>query len=138
MRSATLTLLSRPSAAPPPPKPEPVLAKPEPVAAVPKPATPAPAPTGLDPAKTQATVKSHLAEIQRCYERGKMDYPELKGRVTMRIAVSATGGVTSATVESSSLANSAVESCMASAIAGWKFPVPAGGPAIISYPFNLR
>ena len=123
-----------------PPKPEPEAAKPDAVAVVPKPkpAAPAPAPTGLDPAKTQATVRSHLSEIQRCYERGKMDYPELKGKVTMRIAVSATGSVTSAAVESSSLGNSAVESCMTSAIGGWKFPAPAGGPAIISYPFNLR
>ena len=124
---------------PPPPKPEPTTPKPEAVAAAPKaPAAASPAPTGLDPAKTQATVRSHLSEIQRCYERGRMDYPELKGRVTMRIAVAATGSVTSATVESSSLANSAVESCISSAIAGWKFPQPAGGPAIISYPFNLR
>ena len=126
------------AAAPTPPKPEPVTPKAEAVAAAPKPAAAPSTPTGLDPAKTQATVRSHLPEIQRCYERGKMDYPELKGRVTMRIAVSATGSVTSAAVESSSLANGAVESCMTSAISRWKFPAPLGGPAIISYPFNLR
>jgi outer membrane biosynthesis protein TonB len=134
---------AKPIAQAPAPKPEPAPpSKPEPVAAAPKPRLAPPAasaaPTGLDPAKTQATVRGHLGEIQRCYERAKMDDPELKGRITMRIAVSATGTVTSAAVESSTLGSTAAESCMKTTIAGWKFPAPAGGPAIISYPFNLR
>jgi TonB family protein len=94
--------------------------------------------SGLDPAKTQALVRSHLPEIQRCYERGKMDDPEIKGRVTLRISVSTSGAVTSAVVETSSLRSSAVESCVVSAVRGWTFPAPVGGPAVISYPFNLH
>lgn len=93
---------------------------------------------GLDPAKTQTAVRSHLGEVQRCYERGKMDYPELKGRVTLRISVSAAGAVTSAAVESSSLGSTFVENCIVSAVQDWKFPAPVGGPAVISYPFNLH
>jgi TonB family protein len=92
----------------------------------------------LDPAKTQATVRGHLPEIQRCYERGKMDEPELRGRVTLKISVSATGAVSSATVETSTLHSSAVESCMIATVGGWTFAPPAGGPAVISYPFNLH
>lgn len=98
----------------------------------------APAQTGLDPAKTQAVVRSHLPEIQRCYERGRMDDAELKGRVTMRISVSVSGAVSAATVESSTLHSGSVEGCMEGAVLGWKFPVPIGGPAVISYPFNLH
>jgi TonB family protein len=93
---------------------------------------------GMDLAKTQAAVRSHLSEVQRCYERGKMDDPDIKGRVTLRISVSEAGAVSSVLVESSSLGSSAVESCIASAIKGWKFPAPVGGPAVISYPFNLH
>jgi hypothetical protein len=96
------------------------------------------APAGLDPTKTQAVVRSHLSEIQRCYERGKMDDSELKGRVTIRIAVSASGAVSAAAVESSSLRSSSVEGCIVGAVSGWKFPAPVGGPAVISYPFNLH
>jgi serine/threonine protein kinase len=157
---------AEPKVVPPAPetKPEPLGASKPPVAAT----TPAPAPaapkahatpppaaapttsptttaparppvaSGLDPVKTQALVKSHLPEVQRCYERGKMDDPELKGRITLKISVSVTGAVTSAMVESSSLRSSAVESCVVGAVKGWKFPVPVGGPAVISYPFNLR
>jgi len=56
----------------------------------------------------------------------------------LRISVSEAGAVSSVLVESSSLGSSAVESCIASAIKGWKFPAPVGGPAVISYPFNLH
>jgi serine/threonine-protein kinase len=143
--------------APPPPlaqvdapaKPAVAATPPEPTAAAPKvhattpaagpaTATARPAASGLDPAKTQALVRSHLPEIQRCYERGKMDDPDIKGRVTVRISVSASGAVTLAAIEASSLHSSAVESCVVSAIRGWTFPAPVGGPAVISYPFNLR
>jgi hypothetical protein len=122
----------------------PAAASPAPAAAKTIPSAPvaaaahAPVQTGLDPAKTQAVVRSHLPEVQRCYERGKMDDADLKGRVTIRISVSASGAVSAATVESSSLRSSSVEGCVAGAILGWKFPVPAGGSAIISYPFNLH
>jgi serine/threonine-protein kinase len=95
-------------------------------------------PPGLDRAKTQGFVRSHLGEIQRCYERGKMDEPDLKGRVTLKISVSETGAVTSAAVESSSLHSSSVESCIVGVVRAWKLPAPIGGPAIVSYPFDLH
>jgi hypothetical protein len=87
----------------------------------------------------QAVVRSRLFEVRRCYERGKMDEPELKGRVTVRIAIPPSGGVASALVESSSLGNSRVEGCIVDAVRGWPFPAPAGTtPLVISYPFNLH
>jgi TonB family protein len=93
----------------------------------------------LDPARIQAVVKARLPEVRRCYERAKMDEPDLKGRVTLRISVSATGAVSSSTIESSTLGNSRVESCIADAVQGWRFPAPLGGKtAVISYPFNLH
>ncbi len=143
-----------PAAAPPPEtapgaQPTPALAKAE-APPAPKPAStgagkadapaslrPKPA-SGVDPVKTQLFVRSHLGEVQRCYERGKMDEPDLKGRVTLKIFIAETGAVTSAMVDSSSLRSSAVESCIATTVLSWKFPAPIGGPAVISYPFNLK
>jgi outer membrane biosynthesis protein TonB len=134
---------------PPPLKPAPALAKadsppaPNPTSTVaakvetPPAVRPKPA-SGVDPVKTQVFVKSHLGEVQRCYERGKMDEPDLKGRVTLKILIAESGAVTSATVESSTLRSSVVESCIATTVKGWKFPAPIGGPAVISYPFNLK
>lgn len=109
------------------------------------PAAPVPAvaarpttPGGVDPAKTQAIVRGHLPEIQRCYERGRMDDPDLKGRVTVRITISAIGAVSAARIDSSTLGNGGVEGCILNAVQTWKFPAPIGGSAVISYPFNLR
>jgi TonB family protein len=132
---------------PAPTKPDVSAAPTEPAPVTPKVRVTPPAPTpgagppvakGLDPVKTQAIVRSHLPEVQRCYERGKMDDPEIRGRITLRIVVGVTGKVTSAMVENSSVRSSAVESCVLDAVQGWTFPAPVGGPAVISYPFNLR
>jgi len=95
-------------------------------------------PGAVDAAKTQMVVRSHLPEIQRCYERGKMDDPDLRGRVTVRIAISANGTVSDARIDGSTLGNGGVEGCMTSAVRSWKFPTPTAGGAVISYPFNLR
>jgi serine/threonine-protein kinase len=137
-------------AAAPAPVPVPLAAKGHPtvtpaVAAAPAPppaAPPAPrklAAGTVDPLRTQAVVKEHLPEIQQCYERGRMDDPELTGRVTVRINIASGGTVTAAAVESSSLGDSRVEACIVNAVRGWKFPEPTGGaPATISYPFNFH
>jgi TonB family protein len=126
----------------PPPRPVPQRAV---VASQPGPASTLAVPTipraggTLDPARVQAVVKSRLPEIRRCYERGKMDEPDLKGRVTVKISVSGTGAVSSSTIETSTLGNSRVETCIADAVQGWRFPAPSGGTsAVISYPFNLH
>jgi eukaryotic-like serine/threonine-protein kinase len=140
---------SAPAAAAPAPGTIPALTKPEAAPAL-KPAsavagkTDAPASirpkvvSGVDPVKTQVFVRSHLGEVQRCYERGKMDDPDLKGRVTLKIFIAETGAVTSAMVDSSSLRSSVVEDCIATTVKDWKFPAPVGGAAVISYPFNLK
>ena len=88
-------------------------------------ATPTPASRGLDPARTQAMVRARLPEVQRCYERGKMDDPDLRGRVTIRISVSPAGAVMSAAVESSSLRSSSVESCIVGPYKGGSFLPPS-------------
>jgi TonB family protein len=120
-----------------PPAPEP-LPGPQP-SPTPKPRPVGPRPGSIEPAAIQMVVRSRLPEIERCYARGKMDDPELRGRVTVRIRIAPNGVVTSAGVESSSLSQSGVESCIVEAVQSWTFPAPAGGqPAVISYPFNLR
>ena len=110
-----------------------------PVAAAPTPAPASPRPGSIDPAAIQSVVRSRVPEIERCYARGKMDDPELKGRVTVRIHIAGNGAVTSAEVEGSTVSQSGVESCIVEAVGSWKFPPPVGGqPAVISYPFNLH
>jgi serine/threonine-protein kinase len=131
---------SKPAVAAKPPELAPAVEKSQATAAPGGPATaPArPGTTGLDPAKTQMMVKSRLPEIRHCYDIGKLEKPDIKGSVTVRISVSKSGSVTSAAIESSSLHSSVAEGCVVSKIRAWTFPTPVGGPTVISYPFNFR
>jgi hypothetical protein len=96
----------------------------------------APAPGTVDAGAVRAVVRAHLAEIQECVSRARMDNRDLKGRITMRIALSATGAVTATSVASSTGATPGLEACMRKVVSGWTFPAPAGGvPAAIRYPF---
>ncbi|HKE20421.1 MAG TPA: TonB family protein [Kofleriaceae bacterium] len=136
----------------PQPRPEPADAKPtappareEPpprrtVPAPPaQPATARPPPGTMDRQATRDAVGRHLPEIRTCFERGRMDNPQLAGRVLVRIAVSPTGKVTSASVSRSDVRSQLVESCIVSAIERWTLPAPAGGAAAtITYPFSYH
>jgi TonB family protein len=106
-----------------------------PVTAAPKPPA-GPAPGTVDASAVRAVVRAHLAEIQTCVSRARMDDRDLHGRVTMRIELAANGAVTGTSVASSSGATPSLESCMRKAVATWTFPAPAGGvTAAIRYPF---
>jgi eukaryotic-like serine/threonine-protein kinase len=104
-----------------------------------QPATARPAPGTMDRQATRDAVGRHLPEIRTCFERGRMDNPQLAGRVLVRIAVSPGGKVTSATVAQSDVRSQLVESCIVAAIERWTLPSPAGGAAAtITYPFSYH
>ncbi len=83
-------------------------------------------------------VHRHINEVKFCYEQQLNARPDLQGRVTTKFVISPTGSVQSAMVESSSLRNEAVESCIVSAVRRWTFPAPdGGGVVVVNYPFLL-
>jgi TonB family protein len=95
-----------------------------------------PAPGTLDPDATRKVVRRRLPQVQTCFQRGRMDNPQLSGRVLVRIDVGPSGKVISARIARSSLDNQTVESCIVSTVKSWTLPAPAGGvPATITYPF---
>jgi hypothetical protein len=143
------------------PAPEPVVAAPPsevvPPPAPPKavvPAHPAPAaalvpssalaashvPVGgsIDSARVQQVFSQHQVDVQRCHQRAKIDNSDVRGKLNMKIAVSPSGQVTAATIESSNLHNRALEECVAAAVQSWSFPAPTGGPVTLSHQFVLR
>jgi TonB family protein len=100
---------------------------------------PAPEAGRVDPEATRRVVRSHLGEIRTCHERGRMDDPDLSGRVVVRITIGRTGKVMSTAIASSTLDTPSVERCITSAVQKWTFPAPGGaGTAVIEYPFVLR
>jgi TonB family protein len=104
----------------------------------PGPATPGPAvkKDEIDVAATRAVVRTHVAAIQQCYERAKMDDQSLAGSMTVRITISPDGAVTGTQVTKSTIGSPAVERCVTNEVSHWHLPKPTGGNAAsLLYPF---
>jgi hypothetical protein len=92
----------------------------------------------LDKELVRRVVRQHLNEVRYCYEQALPRRPALAGRVVAQFTIAPTGRVLVAALQSSSLGDSAVESCIVEATRRWPFPQPAGGGiVIVSYPFQL-
>ena len=100
------------------------------------PAAPAVKKDEIDVAATRAAVRTHVAAIQQCYERAKMDDQSLAGAMTVRITIAPDGAVTAAQVTKSTIGSPVVERCVTAEISRWQLPKPTGGnTASLLYPF---
>jgi Ca-activated chloride channel family protein len=94
---------------------------------------------GVDTATIKKVSVDNAASIRACYEDQLAIYPDLEGRVEVKVVVGAGGRVIDADVMSSSLDNDLAESCILAQIRSWN--VPAGGMAGVSVakvPFNFK
>lgn len=83
-------------------------------------------------------IHRHRNEVKFCYEQALQSRPDLEGRVTMRFMIAPSGAVQVAGVQSSTLGNQGVESCVTTAVRRWSFPQPEGGGSVmVTYPFSL-
>lgn len=98
----------------------------------------APAGARISPDFVRSVVRSHLSEVQGCYEEGLARRPELAGRIVVRWTVAMSGSVLDARVQSSTLGDPGVESCIVTAIRRWTFPANGRGTITVNYPFELR
>jgi hypothetical protein len=89
----------------------------------------------IDREAVARVVNSHLQEVRACYERALLKDTGLSGKLALEWVIGASGKVSSVKIKSSSLRNSAVESCIMNELKDWVFPSPRGGSVIVSYPF---
>jgi TonB family protein len=88
---------------------------------------------------TRAAVRAQIGPVQQCYERAKMDDPNLAGIVTTRITVAPDGSVTKIEITNSTLGAPGVEACIREGIARWHLPGPSGGAsASLTYPLVFQ
>ena len=77
-----------------------------------------------------------MNEVRFCYEEQLARQPHLGGRVGVQFTISGRGQVITSVLQSSTLANRAVETCTVNAVRRWEFPQPRGGGLVmVSYPF---
>jgi len=84
-------------------------------------------------------LRLHEASIRGAYERQLLGNPDLEGRIVMQLSVSASGEITEATVESSTLASDQLERDLVAIFRSLRMPaVEGGGTVIIHYPIVFR
>ena len=80
-------------------------------------------------------VHAHVNELRFCYERVLQSRPALAGRVAARFVIGFDGRVTASAIAESSLPT-AVDACVAQAIARWQFAPRC--VAEVNYPFDFQ
>lgn len=92
----------------------------------------------LDKEIVRRIVRQHLNEVRYCYEQALARKPTLAGRVVAQFTIAPTGKVLVSALQSSTLGEPAVESCVIDATKRWLYPAPEGGGLVmVSYPFQL-
>lgn len=84
----------------------------------------------------RAFIHSKGPEIRDCYQAALDELPEGRGRVSARFVIAADGSVPNVSISSSNVMDPEVGCCLATQIAQWTFPAPAGGDFVaVEYPF---
>ena len=90
----------------------------------------------LDKEIIRRIIRRHINEVKYCYEAELTKQAGLAGRVSVQFTIAGTGQVIASVLQSSTMGNVRVESCVVQAIRRWEFPKPnGGGIVIVSYPF---
>jgi TonB family protein len=93
----------------------------------------------LDREIIRRIIRRHINEVKFCYESELTKNPTLAGRVSIQFTISGDGQVVASVLQSSSMGNARVESCVVQAVRRWEFPKPErGGIVIVSYPFSFQ
>jgi len=90
----------------------------------------------LDRSVIVRVIRSRTNAFRACYERQLQRQPNLGGRLSIAFTIGASGRVTSARVQSSTVGNGSVEACLVRQVQRMRFPAPAGGGSVrVTYPF---
>jgi TonB family protein len=92
----------------------------------------------LDAAEVNKVVKSRLTAIKMCYEKALKQNPTLEGKISVRFTIGTSGRVTSASVESDTMGNADVSSCVLSKVKSFAFAKPEGGAVEYVFPFVFK
>jgi hypothetical protein len=92
----------------------------------------------LDPAVVAAAVRSHLGELKGCFEQALRANPNLAGKIVLHWTIEPSGSVSAISLESSTIADAAMVSCIQAKVAAWRFQSPSGGSIEVSFPFVFQ
>jgi hypothetical protein len=92
----------------------------------------------LDKEIVRRIIRSHMNEVKFCYEQQLTKHADLAGRISVQFSISPMGQVLTSVMQSTTMGNVQVESCVVNAVKRWSFPKPEGGGLVmVMYPFSF-
>lgn len=93
---------------------------------------------GLEKNVIDGVVKQHAKQFHHCYRDELEKDPKFQTKTVARWVVLENGRVGEAAIESATVKNARLESCMLTLIRGMVFPEPVGGGTVeVTYPFHF-
>jgi TonB family protein len=92
----------------------------------------------LDKNQLGRSLRRAAKGVKMCYERALKRNPGLSGKIGVRIEINAMGRVTAVHIESDSINDPTVSSCVKATMKRQRFPAPEGGPAEVVVPFVFQ
>lgn len=96
-----------------------------------------PTPTGARSRDEIRQVMSGPIGLDECYRESRRRRRDLEGRLTVRFAIQADGGVADLVLVDSTFPSGKVETCVLDAVRVLKFPAAAAGTVVVTYPFTF-
>lgn len=92
----------------------------------------------LDKEIVRRIIRAHMNEVKFCYEQELSRKADLAGRISVQFSISPMGQVIASAMQSTTMGNPRVESCVVNAVKRWAFPKPQGGGLVmVLYPFSF-
>ena len=83
-------------------------------------------------------IRLRLRSIQGCYEAQLKRSPTLRGKLVLRFTIGTRGQITEVTIDSDSMANNEVASCVVRLVRAWRLPFTPDAETQVSFPFLFQ
>jgi TonB family protein len=83
-------------------------------------------------------IRLRLRSVQGCYEAQLKRSPTLRGKIVVRFTIGTRGQVVEATIDSDSMGNDAVASCVIRLVRTWRLPFTPESDTPVSFPFLFQ
>jgi hypothetical protein len=94
-------------------------------------------PTGRE-TNALAAIRAHHGEVEGCYAPVALKDPSIAGRIVLSWTLGRDGMPTAVSVTQNTVRDPSVAACIRDRARKWRFPPPAGGIGVVTYPFDLR
>jgi len=92
----------------------------------------------LDPNIVAKEVRSRIGAVKACYDRALKKNPNLSGKIVVHWTITPAGTVSGVDMETDSVGDPEVATCIKQLISRWRFPAPSGGAVEVSFPFVFQ